>query len=115
MIKKELLLTQELLELAGTTNAYGCVETHDGGIIGSWDGTTDSVVKYSSDLSTELWTYSDASYLSAPRGVAVRANGNILILDYTFSHIVELSPSGEYIRRIGAGAMYRPQYIHVIP
>lgn len=82
-------------EITGTTDAMDCkVSPADGGIVATWSGTTDTIRKYSPDLSTALWSYSSPSVLSNPTGLAVRANGNVLALDATLNHVVEIEFNG---------------------
>ena len=101
--------------IAGTTNAYGCAESPDGTIAAAWDGTTDTIALYSSDLSTEIMTFADSSYLSAPRGVTVKSNGNILAADSGYEWIVEISPTGEFVRTLGSGLISDPYQVLEIP
>lgn len=80
--------------IASTTDALDCRSTPDGGIVASWSGTTDTIRKYSANLSTVQWSYSSPSVLSSPTGLAVRANGNVLALDSVLNHVVEISFNG---------------------
>lgn len=80
--------------IASTTDAPDCRSTPDGGIVASWSGTTDTIRKYSANLSTVQWSYSSPSVLSSPTGLAVRANGNVLALDSVLNHVVEISFNG---------------------
>lgn len=101
--------------IAGTTNAYGCAESPDGTIAASWDGTTDTIALYSSDLSTEVMAFADSSYLNAPRGVTVKADGNILAADAGYEWIVEVTPAGEFVRTLGSGLIADPYQVIEIP
>lgn len=80
--------------IAATTDAADCKVSTDGGIVAAWSGTTDTIRKYSADLSTATWSYSSLSVLSTPSGIAVRANGNVLAMDSVFNHVVEISFDG---------------------
>lgn len=101
--------------VAGTTNAYGCAESSNGNIISTWDGTTDTVIVFNSDLSSQLFTYSDTNYIGAPRGVTVKANGNILVTDNTYEWIVELDDEANFIRTLGSGILNNPWQLIEIP
>lgn len=101
--------------IASTTNGYGCDVTATGDVVASWDGTTDTVALYSSDFTTTVATYSDTTYLTAPRGVEVKADGNILIADGSFHYIVELDSSLNFVRTIGGGILNYPWQILEIP
>jgi hypothetical protein len=80
--------------ITGTTDAIDCKANVDGSIIGVWNGTTDTVRSYSSNLATVNWSYSNLSILPTPSGVAVRANGNVLVLDSVLNHVVEITFDG---------------------
>ncbi|MEC7277289.1 MAG: hypothetical protein VXV96_13305 [Bdellovibrionota bacterium] len=80
------------------TNAYGCTELANGNIAVTWDGGTDTVIVYDSTLSTEVATYSDTSIISAPRAIAQANNGNLLVADSNFDHIIEIDQSGNFVR-----------------
>lgn len=101
--------------IAGTTNSYGCAESQSGAIAVSWDGTNDSIILYSSDLSTEIMNFSDASYLSAPRGVTVRSNGNIIAADAGFEWLVEVTADGKFVRTLGSGILADPWQVIEVP
>lgn len=101
--------------IGGTTNAYGCAELADGNIAVSWDGTTDSVQILNSTLTTVLYTFDDPSYLSGPRGIGAKANGNFLVADATFDWIIELNSSGEFERVFSSAFLNDPWQIIEIP
>lgn len=106
--------------IGGTTNGYGCAALSSGEIVASWDGTSDSVVVYNSTLSSAQATFSDTSIMPAPRGVAVKANGNILVTDASYHYLVELeydSSSGAltYLRNLGGGLLNYPWQVIEIP
>lgn len=108
--------------IASTTDAANCRSTPDGGVVVSWSGTTDTIKKYSSDLNTTIWSYSNTSVLANPTGVAARANGNILVLDSVLNHVVEIRFDGS----IATGTILKgadididnmlssPQFIYVV-
>ncbi|MBL6989623.1 MAG: hypothetical protein ISR65_07585 [Bacteriovoracaceae bacterium] len=101
--------------IGGTTNSYGCVELDDGRIAGTWQGSNDSVVIYSSDLSTAEMTYSNTALLGNPRGIDFRANGNLLIADASFHYLVEITSAGDYVGNIGGSVLSTPNQVFVIP
>ncbi len=101
--------------IGGTTNAYGCVELHNGNIAVSWDGTTDSVVIYDSTLTTEIARFNDPSLLSAARGLGVKANGNILVSDAGFDQVIELDSNANFIRVLNDAFLNDPYQTLEIP
>lgn len=101
--------------IAGTTDAMGCRALNNGQIVAAWSGTTDSVVFYSGDLVSAVATYSDISKLATPGGIGERANGNVLVVDRAFHHVVEISGAGAFVRTFGNGYLNVPENILVIP
>lgn len=101
--------------IAATTDAMGCKALASGNIVTAWSGTTDSVVIYNSTLATALFTYTDVALLGAPGGIAERANGNILVVDRTFHHVVEITNQGVYVGTFGAGLLNIPEHVLVVP
>jgi hypothetical protein len=101
--------------IAATTDAASCIELSNGSIAAAWSGTTDTVKIYSSNLSTTLATFSDTSILSAPGGMAQRANGNLLILDRVLHYIVEIDTDGNFVGIVGDGVLSTPEQILVVP
>ena len=101
--------------IGGTTNGYGCNVLPNGNIVTSWDGTSDSVVIFDSTLSTALYTFNDSSYMTAPRGVGVKRNGNILVGDAGFDWIIELDSTGNFVSIFSMGLFNDPWQILVIP
>lgn len=99
----------------GGMAATSCSESPDGSIIVSYSGTNDAVRAYSSNLSTVLWTFTDTNVLSTPAKLAIRANGNVLITDTGYDHIVELDSNGAFVRTIGGSVLSDPNNIVVIP
>ncbi len=76
---------------------------------------TDAVRAYDSPMATVLWTYINTAHLTTPAKLAVRANGNILVVDSGFNHIVELDPNGVFVRIIGGAVLSSPVSILVVP
>ena len=102
--------------IGGTTDGYGCAELDDGNIVTAWSGGTDTVSFYDSGLGDAGYTYRDASILPSPRGVAQLANGNIVVADATFHHLVEIdSTSGEFVGILASSGLSAPNQILVIP
>ncbi len=101
--------------IGGTTNAYGCKGNKSGQIVASWDGSSDAVVIYNSDLTIEEFRFQDTTLLTAPRGVEIKKNGNILVADATYHYLLELTPELEYVRTIGGGILNYPWGILEIP
>lgn len=101
--------------IAATTDGVGCRALNNGQIVTAWSGTTDSVVFYSSNLSSALHTYSDISVLATPGGIGERANGSVLVVDRAFHHVVEISGTGTFVRTFGNGYLNVPEHVLVIP
>jgi len=80
--------------IAATTDVADCKVAPDGGIVVTFAGTTDTVRKYSADLSTTTWSYSSLSVLGSPLGLAIRSNGNVLVLDSVLNHVIEITFDG---------------------
>jgi len=51
-------------------------------------------------------------YLHDPHGIALDAQGNIIITDEDKSHVVVFSPDGEFIKWVGEGNGNKPGYFH---
>lgn len=101
--------------IGGTTNAYGCHETADGDIVTAWEGSTDTIALYNDDFSTTIATYNDSLYLSSPRGVEVKANGNILVTDVGYHYLIELDSNLQFVRTLGGGVLNYPWQVLEIP
>ena len=102
--------------IGGTTDGYGCSELSDGRIVTAWSGSTDTVSIYNSSLSTSLTTYSDTTIAPSPRGVAQLANGNIIVADATYHHIIEVSSSdGSFVGTFSSYGLSSPNQLYVIP
>jgi hypothetical protein len=99
----------------GALGSTSCIEDGSGQVIVAYSGATDAVRAYTSNLSTPVWTFADANVLTTPGKLAVRANGNILITDTGFNHIVELNSTGGLVRVIGGTVLAGPNNILVVP
>ncbi len=99
----------------GAVPATSCIEDVSGNIVVAYSGGTDAVRAYNSTLTTVLWTYNNAAHLTTPGKLSKRANGNILVTDTGFNHIVELDPNGVFVRVIGGSVLATPSNIVVIP
>ncbi len=100
--------------IGGTTDAFGCIELSNGNIATVWNGTTDTVQIRSANLASVVATYSNTTALGNPRGIAQAANGNLLIVDNTANHIVEITTAGVFVRTLGE-VVNNPVGILVVP
>jgi hypothetical protein len=101
--------------IVSTTDAMDCMELANGNIAVTWSGTTDTVKVYSSDLVTEIASYSNISLLSSPGGIAEKSNGNLLVVDRLNHYIVELEADGSYVGILGDGVLNTPEFLIVVP
>lgn len=101
--------------IAGTTNAFGCVELPNGNIAVNWEGSTDTVIIYDSTLATEIARFNDPGLLNAGRGLGVKANGNILVADAGFDQIIELDGNANFIRVLSQAFLNDPYQALEIP
>ena len=79
-----------------------------------YSGTVDAVRAYNSTLTTTLWTYIDTNTLVTPGKIAIRPNGNLLIADQNFDHLVELNSNGGFVGTIGGVGLSDPLNIAVV-
>jgi hypothetical protein len=101
--------------IAGTTDAMDCFVMSNGQIVTTWSGTSDTVSIYTSTL-TPVTSFSNTAYLAAPGGIAQRANGgNLLVVDRTYNHIVEITTAGVLVGTFGSGLLSTPEFILVVP
>lgn len=98
----------------GGQQGVSCIEDASGNIIVAYSGGTDAVRAYSSNLSTVLWTYTDTNTLRTPGKLALKANGNILVTDTNYDHILELNPQGGLVSILGGSVLSDPSNIIVI-
>lgn len=101
--------------IAGTTDATGCTELSDGSIAVTWSGTTDTVQILSPDLSTVLATYSDISKMPLPSSIAELQNGNLVISDLTYNHLIEITKTGQFVQFLASPYMNQTQTVFVVP
>lgn len=108
--------------IAATTDVFGCIADNAGGVYAAFNGTTDTIRKYSDDtLGTVDWSYSNTSLLGNPVALAVLSNGNIAALDATFNWVIEISPAGAFVNKLGGATsdinnmLSTPNFIYVIP
>ncbi len=101
--------------IGGTTDTFGCFELSDGTVAVAWNGTTDTIQIRSSNLSTTVASFSNTSIMGNPRGIAEATNGNILIVDLTANHIVEITKAGSLVRTFAGSHLSSPVDILVIP
>lgn len=105
------LPTPSLGALASTS----CVQDQDSGVIYvAYSGATDAVRAYNSTLSTVLWTFTDTNVLTTPGKLSLRPNGNILVTDTGFHHIVEIDPNGALVQTLGGTVLNNPAHITVV-
>lgn len=99
----------------GALASTSCIQDSTGRIIVAYSGATDAVRVYNSTLTTIAWTFTDTNVLTTPGKIAVRSNGNILVTDTGFNHIVEISSDGALVRVIGGAVLATPNNILVVP
>lgn len=100
----------------GAWAASSCAQTPEGNIVVAYSNAAgDAVRMYNSALTTTLWTYQDTNLLTTPGKVTVRSNGNVLVSDTGFHHIIELSPTGTFLRTIGGAVLSTPTHILAVP
>lgn len=100
--------------IAGTTDVFGCTVLANGSFAIAWNGTTDTIQIRASNLTTIDASYSNTTLLANPRGMAQKANGNIVIVDQTANHIVEITTAGALVDTYG-DAINTPISIYVVP
>ncbi|MFN7729218.1 MAG: hypothetical protein ACK5P7_08685 [Bdellovibrio sp.] len=107
--------------IAGTTDVMDCRSDSANNVYAVFSGTTDTVRKYPTNLASPTWSFSDLGILSTPSGMAVRADGRVLVLDTGFNHVVEISANGSTGAVMQGGLvdiddlLNNPQFIYVIP
>jgi len=99
----------------GALASTSCIQDSNGQIIVAYSGATDAVRVYNSTMTTTVWTFTDTNVLTTPGKLAIRSNGNILVTDTAFNHIVEISPAGALVRVIGGAVLSTPNNMIVIP
>lgn len=108
--------------IAATTDVFGCVADSAGAVYAAFNGTTDTIRKYTdSTLGTVAWSYSNLTLLGNPISLAVLANGNIAAVDATNNWVIEISAAGALVNKLGGATadinnmLSTPNYIYVIP
>ncbi len=76
--------------LGAAHDVTGCVADSAGRIAVTFNGATDTVRLFSSNLSTTVWSFSDAARLPNPVSLGVRSNGNFLAVDAS-NQVLEIS------------------------
>jgi hypothetical protein len=100
----------------GTTGSFGVTEMPNGQFLISWEGAaTDYLSIYNADLTLDTHVVNNQGLLGAPRGVAVKKNGNLLVADNTFDYVLEVTPAGTEVQRIGLGFLDAPYNVLVVP
>ena len=101
---------------AGTTGSFGVSEMPNGQFLISWEGAAlDYLSIYNADLTLDAHVVNNQGLLAAPRGVAVKKNGNLLVADNTFDYVLEVTPTGTEVQRIGLGFLDAPYNVLVVP
>ncbi len=100
--------------VASTTDIFGVIPLADGRNAIGWNGTTDTIQVRSANLTATEASFSNTNILGNPRGMAQKANGNLLILDATSNHIVEITLTGTLVDTYGEG-INTPNHIFVVP
>ncbi len=101
--------------IAGTTDAYGCIELADGKIAMAFNGTTDTIRTVTAAMTGIATIYSDLAVLASPRTMARASNGNILVVDSAFNQIVEITSTGSFVRTLGGGLLGTPNALFSVP
>ncbi len=93
----------------------GCIQAPDGTVYVVYS-TIFTVRAYNSAMTTTLWTYTDSNTLTAAltSKIAIRENGNLLIADRGYDHLLELTKDGAFVGVIGGVGLSDPLNIAVI-
>lgn len=91
--------TSPVPSLGAAHDVNGCVIDSAGRVAALYNGATDSLRLYSDyNLSSIVWTFTDATKFAAPQALAVRPNGNFLVAELaTSDYVVEVSSTGTYV------------------
>lgn len=104
------------LPTLGALAATSCFEDGEGRMVVVYSGATDYVRVYTdTSMTTVDWSFSDTNVLTTPGKASVRPNGNILVTDTAFNHIVEITANGAFLRTIGGAGLATPLNILVVP
>lgn len=99
----------------GALASTSCVQNQTTGVIYvAYSGATDAVRAYNSTLTTVLWTFTDTNVLTTPGKMSLRPNGNILVTDTAFAHIVEIDTNGSLVQVLGGTVLNNPAHITVV-
>ncbi len=99
----------------GALASTSCVQNQSAGTIYvAYSGATDAVRAYDSTLTTTLWTFTDTNVLTTPGKISLRPNGNILVTDTGFHHIVEIDTNGALVQVLGGTVLNNPAHITVV-
>lgn len=99
----------------GALAATSCVQNQTTGTIYvAYSGATDAIRAYNSTLTTTLWTFTDTNVLTTPGKISLRPNGNILVTDTGFHHIVEIDTNGALVQVLGGTVLNNPAHIAVV-
>ncbi len=103
------------LPTLGALAATSCVQDQDSGTIYvAYSGATDAIRAYDSSLTTILWTFTDTNVLTTPGKISLRPDGNILVSDTGFHHIVEIDTAGAFVQVLGGTVLNNPAHIVVV-
>lgn len=100
--------------IASTTDLFSCIPLASGNFALAWNGTTDTIQIRGANLTTVVASYANATILTNPKGMAQKENGNILIVDQTANHIVEITEAGALVGTYG-DAVNSPIDIFIVP
>lgn len=101
--------------IAGTTDAFGCIELADGNIAMAFSGTTDTIRTVSAGMTGIVSIYTDLAVLASPRGLTQTLNGNILVVDSVYNQIVEITRTGTFVRTLGGSILGTPNAVFSVP
>lgn len=92
-----------------------CIQAADGTVYVVYS-TIATVRAYNSAMTTTLWTYTDSNTLTAGQTskIAIRSNGNLLIADRGYDHLLELTKDGAFVGVIGGVGLSDPLNIAVV-
>lgn len=102
--------------IAATTDARDCAVSAGGLVGAAFNGTTDTIRVYStSALSSVVYSFSNLTILANPTALSFRPNGNVLAVDNTLGHIVEITSAGSLLTTYVPSAVNSPTAIMVVP
>jgi len=111
------------LLLGNQPHAKGCAPLKSGNIAVSWSGQTGGRVDlFSKYLKTHIGYFENDKLLKQPAGIAQLPNGNVLVVDSFYNHIIELELTKEkgekafsYVKTIESKVLAEPKQILVVP